>query len=136
MSSTIVFDGLDWQSVAAAAYYQSGRTYSQGRGAGLAFLDYRGVETDFGFCVTSPASNSEGVEVDAQTVADTSGGLGGGYDSELGGATPWATPPCTWPASRIGLTIVPASSQAMCRRWRTCPVSVSTSTTATCEPNG
>jgi alkaline phosphatase len=90
---TIVFDGMDWQTVAAAAYYKSGQTYTEGRGAGLAFQDYRGAETDFGFCVTSPASNSEGVDADAQTVADASSGLRGGYDALLGGAAPWSTPP-------------------------------------------
>ena len=36
----------------------------------------------------------------------------------------------------IGLRMVPASSQATCRTWVTLPVSVSTSTTATCAPKG
>jgi alkaline phosphatase len=88
----IVFDGMDWQTTAAAAYYQSGQAYREGRGAGLLFQDYRGVETDYGFFVTSPYSNSEGVDVDAQTVADVSRGVAGGYDATLGGPTPWATP--------------------------------------------
>jgi alkaline phosphatase len=89
----IVFDGLDWQTTAAAAHYRSGRVYREGRGSGLVFQDYRGVETDYGFFVTSPHSNSEGVDVDAQTVADVSRGLGGGYDASLGGDEPWDTPP-------------------------------------------
>jgi alkaline phosphatase len=88
----IVFDGMDWQTTAAAAYYQSGRVYREGRGAGLLFQDYRGVETDFGFFVTSPYSNSEGVDVDAQTVADVSRGVAGGYDATHGGPQPWSTP--------------------------------------------
>ncbi len=88
----VVFDGMDWQTTAAAAYYKSGKVYREGRGSGLYFQDYRGVETDFGFCVTSPYSNSEGVDVDAQTVADVSRGVGGGYDAAIGGATPWDKP--------------------------------------------
>jgi alkaline phosphatase len=88
----IVFDGMDWQTTAAAAYYKSGKIYREGRGSGLFWQDYRGAETDFGFFVTSPWSNSEGVDVDAQTVADVDRGLGGGYDPILGGAEPWAAP--------------------------------------------
>ena len=49
---------------------------------------------------------------------------------------PWPTPPWIWPSRSIGLSTVPASSQATWRRWRTLPVSVSTSTTATWAPNG
>ena len=45
-------------------------------------------------------------------------------------------PPCRWPSASSGLTTVPASSTVTIRRSTTLPVSVSTSTTATCAPNG
>ena len=51
-------------------------------------------------------------------------------------ATPWAIPPWIWPSTIIGLSTVPASSTATCRRSTTLPVSVSTSTTATWAPKG
>ena len=51
-------------------------------------------------------------------------------------ATPCAIPPCCWPATSNGLTIVPQSSTAMWRSSSTRPVSASISTTAMCEPNG
>ncbi|MBW3597274.1 MAG: alkaline phosphatase, partial [Planctomycetes bacterium] len=88
----VIFDGMDWQTTAAAAHYRSGRVYKDGRGSGLLFQDYRGVETDYGFFVTSPYSSSEGVDVNAQTVADASGGEWGGYDASLGGGRPWEAP--------------------------------------------
>src|SRR5258706_16293526 len=45
-------------------------------------------------------------------------------------------PPWIWPSTINGFSSVPASSTAMIRRTTTLPVSVSTSTTATCAPNG
>ena len=49
---------------------------------------------------------------------------------------PDARPPCTWPSTSIGLRMRPQSSTAMWRIGSTRPVSVSTSTTDTCAPNG
>ena len=51
-------------------------------------------------------------------------------------AAPCAMPPCCWPATSSGLRMRPQSSTAMWRSSSTRPVSVSTSTTATCAPNG
>src|SRR3954466_10423860 len=51
-------------------------------------------------------------------------------------ATPWAIPPWRWPSTSSGLRITPQSSTHTIRTSRTLPVSVSTSTTATCAPNG
>ncbi len=45
-------------------------------------------------------------------------------------------PPCRWPSASSGLITVPASSTVTTRRSTALPVSVSTSTTATCAPNG
>ncbi|HBB74326.1 MAG TPA: alkaline phosphatase, partial [Planctomycetaceae bacterium] len=47
-----VFDGLDWHTTRVAAIAASGTVaYREGRGTGLAFQDYRGAPTDFGWCV-------------------------------------------------------------------------------------
>ena len=86
----IVFDGMDWQTTQAAAVYKSGKAYDQGRGAGLWFLDYRGVKTEFGFCVTAPHNDLTDVDVNGQTVKNPGGKTPGGYDWRLGGQTPWA----------------------------------------------
>ena len=45
-------------------------------------------------------------------------------------------PPCCCPSTMAGLSTRPQSSTATCRSGTTCPVSVSTSTTDTCAPNG
>lgn len=88
----MVFDGMDWQTTQAAATFASGQSYASGRGAGLHFLDYSGVETDFGYFVSSP--HNEGTETDpnAQTVVNPGGNKRGGYSAIYGGATPWARP--------------------------------------------
>lgn len=89
----LVFDGMDWQTTWAAAIHQSGAVpYRQGRGSGLAFQDYRGCETDFGYFVTSPYSTVPKVDVDAQTIVDDREVQYGGYDPRLGGARPWDRP--------------------------------------------
>src|SRR5215211_1534847 len=49
---------------------------------------------------------------------------------------PWATPPWTMPWTIIGLTMVPQSSTATYLTILARPVSVSTSTTQTCAPDG
>lgn len=88
-----VFDGMDWDTTRAAAIYRAGKvTYRDGRGTGLAIQDYRGVETDFGFAVTSPHNDGTKVDVDAQTVINPGGTTPGGYDAHRGGATPWNPP--------------------------------------------
>ena len=86
----MVFDGLDWQTTRTAAIAATGRVdYREGRGTGLAFQDYHGAATDFGFCVTSPANDGTKVDVDAQAVRNPGGETPGGYDPARGGATPW-----------------------------------------------
>ena len=85
-----VFDGMDWETTRVAAIANSGRvSYDAGRGQGLHFLDYRGVMTDFGFCVTSPHNEGTAVSVDQQTVVNPNGKIRGGYDAALGGDSPW-----------------------------------------------
>ncbi len=86
----IVFDGLDWDLTRTAAIAASGSVgYTSGRGTGLAFQDYRGVATDFGLCVTSPANAGTKVDVDAQAVKNPGGTTPGGYDATRGGTSPW-----------------------------------------------
>ncbi len=90
----IVFDGMDWQTTHAAATYAEGKVaYDSGRGTGLTFLDYRGVETDYGYVVTSPQRGKATFDVNTQRLAEPQAAATGGYDPRLGGSTPWAAPP-------------------------------------------
>lgn len=89
----LIFDGMDWQTTRAAAVYKSGKVaYDAGRGTGLAFQDYRGVETEFGCFVSSPHNDKTTADVDAQTVVNVGGKISGGYDWQRGGTTPWSVP--------------------------------------------
>jgi alkaline phosphatase len=86
----IVFDGLDWHTTRAAAIASRGAvTYDEGRGDVFGFQTYRGVATDFGWCVTSPANDGTKFDVDAQAVRNPGGTTPGGYDPRRGGDTPW-----------------------------------------------
>ncbi|MDZ4849385.1 MAG: alkaline phosphatase [Pirellulaceae bacterium] len=87
----VIFDGMDWQTTWAAATYAAREAkYSEGRGTGLQFQDYKGTATDFGYVVTSP--HDEGLEgnVDLQQLTDESVKNYGGYNVDLGGAFPWS----------------------------------------------
>ncbi|WP_236622343.1 alkaline phosphatase [Novipirellula maiorica] len=84
-----VFDGMDWDTTRVAAIAKSGKVYHEGRGEGLHFLDYRGVKTDFGYCVTSPHNEGTAVDVNTQTIVNPDGKVRGGYDASLGGDAPW-----------------------------------------------
>lgn len=89
-----VFDGMDWQTSRAAAIYKTGRVaYDSGRGSGLSFQDYRGVDTDFGYYVTSPANDGTTTDVDSQRVKLIGGKTPGGYDVTRGGEFPWGPIP-------------------------------------------
>jgi alkaline phosphatase len=86
----IVFDGLDWHTTRAAAIATRGEVaYDEGRGNVFGFQTYRGVPTEFGWCVTSPANDGTKFDVDAQAVRNPGGTTPGGYDPRLGGGTPW-----------------------------------------------
>lgn len=97
-----IFDGMDWQTTRAAALYR-GRQYDSGRGSGLIFQDYHGVDTDFGSFVTSPHNGGTTVDVDAQTVTNPGGTVPGGYNARLGGEAPWSKP--AEPAYLIGQSL-------------------------------
>ena len=85
----VVFDGLDFDTLRASAIYKNSEVaYSQGRGKGLVFQDYEECETDFGFAVTSPYCRETESDVNAQLLLGVPTRFGG-YDSRLGGATPW-----------------------------------------------
>jgi len=84
-----VFDGMGWESTRAAAIHRSKKVYLEGRGSGLAFLDYRREESQFALFCTSPHSGDKaGYNVDRQTAIR--GDCTGGYDVKRGGAAPWA----------------------------------------------
>lgn len=86
----MVFDGMDWQTTKAAAHFKTGRVdYDRGRGTGLELLDYRGVTTDYGLMVTSPALSGARTDVDTQLVLASDNATVGGYDPNFGGYTPW-----------------------------------------------
>jgi alkaline phosphatase len=88
----VIFDGLDWNSVRAAALAAAGEgVYERGRGHGLFFLDYVADGTSqFGSMVVSSYAETATTNVDAQTVGDVE--PGGGYDAHQGGAEPWHRP--------------------------------------------
>jgi alkaline phosphatase len=87
----VVFDGMDWQTTWSAAIYKTGRVpYTEGRGTGLLFQDYRGCASDFGYVVTSPRGDEVETDVDAQIDKVPATKLGG-YDARFGGSTPWET---------------------------------------------
>ncbi|WP_417746609.1 alkaline phosphatase [Rosistilla oblonga] len=88
----MVFDGMDWNTTQAAAIYkQQIVAFTEGRGSGLAFLDYRNVPSDYGYCVTSAHHSDAKTDVSAQLVIDGQLGDAGGYDPLRGGRAPWET---------------------------------------------
>ena len=87
-----IFDGMDWHTTRVASIVRSGRvTYTEGRGTGLSFQDYRGTETDFGWFVTAPYSAGGKSDATTQTILEA-GTSFGGYDSRIGGQFPWSQP--------------------------------------------
>lgn len=89
----MVFDGMDWDTTRAASIYKQRRvSYTEGRGTGLFWQDYRGCQTDFGFFVTSPLLGGLKTDVNAQIVLNGSKPTTGGYHPAMGGATPWTAP--------------------------------------------
>ena len=89
----MVFDGMDWNTTQAASIYKNKKVlYTEGRGSGLAFLDYKHGKSEFGFCVTSPHNSTTKKDVDVQLVQRQDNDLVGGYSWEFGGKTPWETP--------------------------------------------
>jgi alkaline phosphatase len=92
-----IFDGMDWHTTRAAAIYKSQRLYSEGRGAGLHFLDYRGANTDFGYFVAAPHSAGTKFNVNDQKITGQ-GDIPGGYAVRLAGDAPWsvAVDPSYW----------------------------------------
>ena len=87
----MVFDGMDWNTTQAASIYKNGKVlYTEGRGTGLAFLDYKKGNSEFGFCVTSPHNGKTERDVNAQAVTQVTDPIGGGYNAVFGGATPWS----------------------------------------------
>ncbi|MCA9236652.1 MAG: alkaline phosphatase [Planctomycetales bacterium] len=90
----VVFDGMDWHTTRAASIWNLQRVaYDEGRGAGTHFQEYQADgTTQYGWMVTSPASDGVQVDVNLQRVKNPGGGLAGGYNSRIGGAFPWSMP--------------------------------------------
>ena len=88
------FDGMDWPTTQAAAVAKTGEIYTEGRGHGLIFQDYKGAgPSGFGYYVTSPTHEENIPDVDTQTVKIPKGSLKGGYDPRFGGPNPWTDGP-------------------------------------------
>ncbi|TWU15266.1 Alkaline phosphatase 4 precursor [Allorhodopirellula heiligendammensis] len=86
----MVFDGTDWPTTrAAATYHNRADHYDSGRGRGLSFQDYRGVETDFAFVGTTPRLEGGKIDVNAQTVDGGENPVSGGFDPTFAGPMPW-----------------------------------------------
>ena len=122
----LIFDGMDWQTTQAAAIYRSGQVgYREGRGTGLKFQDYRGVDTDFGCFVTSPHNAGTLTDVDNQTLKNPGGDLRGGYDWHRAGDQPWSTPSDllyligTSPGNKQAYPDSAATATAMCSGTKT-----------------
>ncbi len=90
----VVFDGMDWQTTRAAALWNQKKvTYTEGRGSGTHFQEYRaGGTSQFGFMVTSAHNEGTDFDVNAQTVKNPGGKTRGGYDASIAGLTPWSVP--------------------------------------------
>jgi alkaline phosphatase len=88
------FDGMDWETSRAAAIAKTGQVYSEGKGSGLNFLDYKADgSAQFGCYVTSPTHDKNIPNVDAQTVTIPRDSLLGGYDPMIAGPNPWTPGP-------------------------------------------
>ncbi|CAN5886178.1 alkaline phosphatase [soil metagenome] len=83
---TVWFDGLDGETLQAAAIARTGEIYSEGKGSGLNFQDDEAHGTaQYGSIVTSPTFDKNVVDVDAQTVQIPADSLSGGYDADIAG---------------------------------------------------
>lgn len=90
----VIYDGCDWQTMRAAAIYNSGRVgYTEGRGTGLHLLDYTAQDTtQFGWMATLPHNDGTQINVNLQQVINPGGTRPGGYNSAVGGRYPWSVP--------------------------------------------
>jgi alkaline phosphatase len=88
----VVFDGMDWDTVrAAATYVAKNADFDSGRGDALHFQRYDASgTTQFAFAVTSPTDDRHEGQVETQDVIDTGDGAYGGYDGRRGGSVPWS----------------------------------------------
>ena len=91
----VVFDGMDWNTTQATAIHNKDAVlYSEGRGLGTHFQNYKAAGTSqFGWMVTSPHNDGTDTDVDDQSVSNPGGNLRGGYSARSGGNTPWQTAP-------------------------------------------
>ena len=90
----VIFDGMDCETTRAASIWNQQKVaYDEGRGRDTYFQDFTaGGTSQFGWMVTSPASEELQVDVNSQRVRKSSSELTGGYYALLGGQTPWDRP--------------------------------------------
>lgn len=91
---TIWFDGMDWNTIQAAAVAKTGKVYNEGPGSGLIFQKDASpaAPLQFGYVVTSPTHDGPKdarLDVNTQSVVDLNGLLHGGYDPRIAGPNPW-----------------------------------------------
>ena len=120
----VVFDGMDWHTVRAAAIHGAGSVdYRSGRGDFLHFQRYDGGgTTQFAYAVTSPTDDRHGGRVETQQVVESEEGAFGGYDARRGGEAPWLagtrsdylTGESPEGSSRHAVTDSAASATALC----------------------
>jgi alkaline phosphatase len=90
----VLFDGMDWETLQAAAIVRSGTADD----SGVVAAPMLGLGTNadgsmaVGSVVTSPTHDSSDVDVDEQTVSIPDDSLRGGYDPRFGGAGPLKAP--------------------------------------------
>lgn len=89
----VVFDGMDWQTTQAAGIYNSGRTYTAGKGHGTFFQEYdAGGTAQYAYMVTSPHNEGTDVDPTKQVVLNPGGTIRGGYNAAVAGTAPWSVP--------------------------------------------
>lgn len=88
----VIYDGGDWQTMRAAAIYNSNRVgYTEGRGTGLHLLDYTAQDTtQYGWMVTVPHNDGSRIDVNLQQVINPGGTRPGGYNPAVAGRYPWS----------------------------------------------
>lgn len=105
----VVADGMDWQTVQLAAAVRAGRVPMEGPGETLAFQKAgRNRPMQFGFMVTSPLGSVGRLDRDHQRVGGVR--LGGGYDADRGGDTPWDSGEPAYLAGRSGHAVADSAS--------------------------
>jgi len=88
------FDGFDWVPTQAATIVKTNKVFTEGKGEGLIFQDYKADgSAQYGYVVTSPTYDKAKVDVNKQTVSIPETSVKGGYDVQIAGPNPWTPGP-------------------------------------------